>query len=288
VKVKGKLEDTMKKVMITILMLGLVVLSACGPRQSLRAAYAGGSQTWIDAPLPGSSLPLAEVEIVAHASSPDGIASFEIDLNGQPLTSIDPAPGSLDPNFKTMRYSWQPAAAGKYLIEVGAVDSKHQNIPPAQALVQVDGVATSTPTLVATETSTPTFTPTQVPTNTNGPLTFTPGINAYCREGPDEIFAPLRDPAMNGIAYLMDGRNFDGSWYRIMLTSVEGCWVPAGVGTSSGDPMRLRVLAEVPTPTMTPEEVINCPSFTDQFSCQSQSSCEWKFSSFGPGRCVNK
>lgn len=278
----------MKKVMITILLLGLMVLSACGPRQSLRAVYAGGSQTWIDAPLPGSSLPLAEVEIVAHASSPDGIASFEINLNGQPLTSVDPDPGSLDPNFKTMRYSWQPAAAGKYLIEVRAFDSKHQNIPPAQALVQVEGqVATSTPTLVATETLTPTFTLTLVPTDTRGPLTFTPGINPYCREGPGEIFAPLRDPAMKGIAYLMDGRNADGTWYRIMLTPAKGCWVPAGVGTPSGDPMRLRVLAEVPTPTMIPTIVV-CSSFTDQTSCMAQSSCEWKFSSFGPGGCFKK
>ena len=77
---------------IGFIVLTLMPLSSCGPKEILKAEvqFPGGSQAWIDAPLPGSSLPLAAVEIVAHAASPDGIAAFEINLNGQLLTSTEP------------------------------------------------------------------------------------------------------------------------------------------------------------------------------------------------------
>jgi hypothetical protein len=140
------------------------------------------------------------------------------------------------------------------------------------------------PTPTPTITLIPTSTPTPVP------LTFTPNINAYCRFGPNRLF-DYKDLAMKGQAYLLDGRNNDGTWYRIMLTPFEGCWVPFDVGTPSSDVSRLRELFDIPTlvPTDTPTEVVNCSSYTDEKSCEAQPVCVWKIPPTGAlGACVNK
>jgi hypothetical protein len=251
-----------------------MVASACGPQVAPQAKYASGSQTWIDAPLAGSHLPLAAVDIVAHAANPDGIVSFEINLNGQLLAKTVPDTASIDQTMMYTRYTWQPSAPGSYLIEVKAFDRKNQPGPPAQVTVEVGG---PTPTEIQR--------PTSSPTPTNAPLTFTPNINAYCRPGPDQAFNPLEDLAMKGQSYPMDGRNWDGTWYRIMLKPNEGCWVLASVGTPSSDTSHLRVLAEIPTPT----QGVDCSSFTDQTSCEAYNlSCEWKHTMAGPGVCVKK
>jgi len=102
---------------------------------------------------------------------------------------------------------------------------------------------------------------------------FIPNINSYCRFGPDPSF-PWLEIAMNGQPYLLDGRNLNNDWFRIMITPSRGCWVPAGAGTPSGDTFNLRVLADVPTVTPTP--VSFCSSFTDTKSCDAQPACEWK------------
>ncbi len=132
-------------------------------------------------------------------------------------------------------------------------------------------------------------TPTPVPTSTPTPASFvfTPNINAYCRFGPDPVFGYL-EIAMAGQPYLMDGRNLDSSWYRIMISPSVGCWVRANSGTPSGDISGLRVLADVPTPTPTP--VPFCSNYTDAVSCRLHSPpCEWKKPpTGGPEACVNQ
>ena len=268
----------MKTKVIGIFTLILMVASACGPQKSLQSEFTSGSQAWIDAPLPGSNLPLAAVEIVAHATNPGGIASFEIDLNGQKMAATDPDPASFDQTLMYTHYSWIPAAPGSYLIEVKAFDKSNQPGPTAQVVVEVGG---PTPTEILTPTPSPTPLLTPTPTATVAPLTFTPSINAYCRFGPDKNF-DYKDLAMKGQHYLMDGRNRDGSWYRIMLTPNEGCWVPSGAGVPSGDISHLRELIDIPT------LVPACASYTDKTSCQANSSCQWKLTIAGPGVCANK
>jgi hypothetical protein len=260
----------MKIKVFAIIVLVVLILAACGPQPVSLSGFSGNNQAWIDAPLPGSHLPLAEVEIVAHSANPGGIASFEINLNGQLLAKTDPDTGSIDPSLVYTRYSWLPAAPGTYLIEVKAFDTNNQPGAPAQVVVEVGE---------PTATSTPPETPT--PTPTCGPLTFTPDINAYCRQGPGVNFPALEELAMKGQPFPMDGRNADGSWYRIMLTPAIGCWVPAGVGTPSCDPGVLRVLID-PTP------VITCASFTDQATCNAQSACKWNPTLAGAGMCGSK
>jgi len=262
----------MRTKVFSIFILVLLAASACGPQAVSPAPFAASSsQSWIDAPLPGSHLPLAEVEIVAHSANPDGISSFEISLNGQLLAKTDPETGSIDPSLVYTRHSWLPAAPGTYLIEVKAFDTNNQPGPTAHVVVEV---GEPTPTITPPET--------QTPTPTCGLLTFTPSINAYCRQGPGVNFPALEELAMKGQPFPMDGRNADGSWYRIMLTPAIGCWVPAGVGTPSCDPGKLRVLIDIPTP------VTACASFTDQATCNAQSVCKWNPTLAGAGMCGSK
>jgi hypothetical protein len=160
----------MKKRLCLVFIMLLLALSACGPKKMAPIKFTAFSQAWIDAPLPGSKLPLEAVEIVAHAASPDGISFFEINLNGQLLANTLPDAASIDQNMMFTRYIWQPAAPGTYLIEVKAYDSKNQPGTSAESEVEV---VEATPTPITTETPTPTFTPVFTSTATPSP-TATP------------------------------------------------------------------------------------------------------------------
>jgi hypothetical protein len=154
----GRREAAMRIKVFAIFILALMVLAACGPQTAPQVGFASANQAWIDAPLPDSHLPLAAVEIVAHAANPDGIASFEIDLNGQLLAKTVPDPASIDQTLMYTRYSWQPSAPGSYRIEVRAFDRNNQPGLPAQVTVEV-----GEPTPSPTATLTPTFTLTTPP-----------------------------------------------------------------------------------------------------------------------------
>jgi hypothetical protein len=174
----------MKNKLYCVFFLLMLALSACGPKKTASVKYSGGNQAWIDAPLPGSKLPLEAVEIVAHATSLDGISFFEIKLNGQLLANTLPDSGSFDQVLAYTRYIWQPAAPGTYLIEVKAYDKNNQPGTSAQSLVEVveatptpiaTATPTPTPTLVSTATATPTTTstPTKTPLPGPAPIVFT-------------------------------------------------------------------------------------------------------------------
>lgn len=133
--------------MITII-LTLMLFSSCGPKEILKpeVQFTGGSQAWIDTPLGGSQLPLAAVEIIAHATSPDGIDSFELQINGETLANIKPDPNSIDQTLMYMHHLWQPPASGSYLIEVKAYDRNNQAGPPTHVVVVISSKETDMPT----------------------------------------------------------------------------------------------------------------------------------------------
>ena len=119
-------------------------------------------------------------------------------------------------------------------------------------------------------------------TPTPAGLYFTPNLNAYCRSGPDMIFGSS-GLAMKGQSYPVDGRNYDNTWLRILLTPQAGCWVPLVDGSPSADTGPVRVLATIPTPTFTPVP-FNCGQFTiSQGICNAHLQCIFK-----DGVCVNK
>ncbi len=116
------------------------------------------------------------------------------------------------------------------------------------------------------------------------PIHFLPGINANCRSGPGTNF-PAIGLAINGQSYLLDGQNQEHTWYRIMLTVADGCWVLAESGVLDGDPSGLRVLLNVPTPVPT---AVNCSQYTSSDICNAQAACKWVIAHSGAVSCVNK
>jgi hypothetical protein len=155
--------------------------------------------------------------------------------------------------------------------------------PPGPTATPVDPTFTPTPPA-------PTSTPTQ-PT-----LFFTPNLNPYCRSGPGTLYESI-DVALKGQPYLLDGRNAEGTWYRIMLTASKGCWVPVDSGVPSADTSGLRVLVTPPllpsitptiAPTFTPTWVVVCSSFTDEKSCNAQPACKWYVPSTTRPYCGNR
>jgi hypothetical protein len=137
------------------------------------------------------------------------------------------------------------------------LDNSPEAVPIVQQVLSLLASPTPSPTPSLTPSKkpvpqpfpSPTATPT--PTPTLSAFTFIPNINPYCRSGPDPVFDVI-DVALKGHSYLMDGRNLENTWFRIMLTPNRGCWVPSTSGTPSRDTSSLRVLIEPPTPTPSP------------------------------------
>jgi hypothetical protein len=167
-----------------ILVLFCIAIAACNKPDPVRPTPSP-NQTWIDAPLHGSTLPIAPYSIVFHAASPSGIDTFEVQIDGVVLDTVAPmSTGSGGSNYGTLFHSestWTPATPGTYLISVRSKSSSGPFSSPALAQVTVVSdleLQASTPpavlTLPATEglpVFTPPLTPTPAPTPT---ATFTP------------------------------------------------------------------------------------------------------------------
>ncbi len=100
--------------------------------------------------------------------------------------------------------------------------------------------------------------------------------NANCRAGPGTLhnetgFAP------KGYAAPVEGRNEDGTWFRLTDPNGVLCWVSSIALAVPENWQDLEVLA-YPTPPPAPEEeeeVVNCSRFTDYPSCIAQPACIW-------------
>ncbi len=147
-----------------------------------------GPQAWVDAPLDGSELPLAPYEVVAHASSPNGIASFEFSVNG---VVVNPALVNPDQPGQTLAYvmfEWTPPAPGTYRLSVRAADANGRFGPPAGAFVTV-GRGDAPPGPTATEP-----TPTESAPPVAGRDTPTPTDTPTGRPSPTSTTTPTRTP----------------------------------------------------------------------------------------------
>lgn len=117
-----------------ILLLYLLVLSACG-------APPAGPTTWLDRPLDNSSVPLAPLLILAHASDSNGVSQFFFEVNGESIAEVI-ADGS---RLGEASFEWIPPSPGVYTISVRAVNSNGNTGSVATARVTVGGKSTPTP-----------------------------------------------------------------------------------------------------------------------------------------------
>jgi hypothetical protein len=195
------------------LLLAILLLSACYLPQSEVVGtnnQAGGIQTWIDAPLDGSTIPFAPndpYEIVLHAFDPAGVTQVELSANGNLLANLpNPDAGK---QLATLKYSWMPAAPGNYTLRARTQSAGGTWGSEAIAVVTVGGGTTVTPvaTITATVTTTPavtatpTGTATATVTGTPAALSFTPRISAntfyYGTCGSDQVTIQVLVPGDN-------------------------------------------------------------------------------------------
>ena len=120
-----------------------------------------GPQAWIDAPLDGSSLPLAPYEVVMHGSDIAGITQFEFSVNGAVLTLIPSSDQSS--GLAAVTQNWSPGGPGNYTLGVRAQNTAGTWSGVAQSVVTVGGdvpIDSSGEEPIPGESPTPTVTPT--------------------------------------------------------------------------------------------------------------------------------
>ena len=259
-----------------ILALFCIAIAACNKPDPVRPTPSP-NQTWIDAPLHGSTLPIAPYSIVFHAASPSGIDTFEVQIDGVVLDTVAPmSTGSGGSNYGTLFHSestWTPAAPGTYLISVRSKSSSGPFSSPALAQVTVVSdleLQASTPpavlTLPATEglpvfTPPPTPTPAPTPTATPGKCIYTALANLYCRTGPGSSLYPAVDSLVPGQSSHVLGLSPDGFFAQIEgVNNLLACYVPLGerYGILEGACGDLPTLIPPPMPPTETPQIVGC------------------------------
>ena len=152
-------------IFIVIIIVGL---TACEGSPDVAGLRIGGqSQTWIDAPLPNSTIPKLPYKLVFHGASASGIAEFEVSINGVLTKKV--LPSSTDNNGTLFfgEFLWTPVAPGTFLIEVKAIGNG-QDDSSDQVYVTVMGDEDEEDTPIPTATATPR--PITAPAATNTPV----------------------------------------------------------------------------------------------------------------------
>ena len=207
----------------------------------------GPSQTWIDAPLDGMTLPLAPYKMVFHGASFVGVTEFEIQINSQVVDHVPPlGQGSGGPQWGTMflgEYLWKPTAPGTYLIHIRAKGNGVYS-PPALAQVTIKG---------GKEVDLPAEAP-QQPMAEGENCIFTSEANLFCRIGPGSIWDAI-DNFVPGQSAPVVGQSLDDLfWYVIGPNYGEICTVPKApeFGYVSGPCDTHPRFTPIPRPTGTP------------------------------------
>jgi hypothetical protein len=155
---------TMKRwIFIAILILGL---TACEGSPDVPDVSIGSqSQTWIDAPLPNSTIPEMPNKLMFHGASPSGIAEFEVLINGELITKVLLTSSNINETLYFGEYLWKPDAPGTYLIEVKAIGNEEESSFD-RVSVTVRGVEEVEEIPEIAPTATPRTIPAPNPTNT--------------------------------------------------------------------------------------------------------------------------
>ena len=214
------------------------LLAACGPQN----APAAGPQAWVDAPLNGSTIPLAPYQIIAHGAFASGISQFELTITGQG-PQIIPAPA--DQAGQTLVYinqMWTPPAPGVYLIQVRAAGPDGGYGPQAEAQVMVEGEAVAP---------------------AEGACMWTAAVNVFVREGPGASLYAEITAVEAGAMFPVIGQSEDQFFWLIQLGTGEQGYVPKAerFGMTSGD-CDVPVVPDPATP-VPPAEAPQCSDGID-------------------------
>lgn len=249
----------MKKFAVNLLFSLIIFGTACAgvatPSEDQLATRPGA---WIDAPLDGSTIPLAEYEVISHANDASGITAFELSVNGE-VISVD-AVGTDQQGLAIAHIgqAWMPLAPGSYLLAVRAANANGEYGPLAFAQVNVGEVPEE-------EEQAPdaSATPTELV------LIAIPNQNANCRLGNGNSF-DIADTLLMSMEYSPIARGPDDMWLLFSgPANGERCWAFInnlelklnGEAVEIGDvPVSVLPVAPypplptlTPTPTFTPE-----------------------------------
>jgi len=158
----------MKNKLFLILLILTIEIAGCGPLSAN-----GGSNTpraWFDAPLPGTVVrPPNPCQIVAHGSSPNGIAAFELSINGAVKANI-PSPDTQG-SLVTLTQDCGLSEPGEYLLQLRAQDKNGNwsGFAETSLIIAAGETQNGTPpapteTVTPTTTATPTLIPSPTPT----------------------------------------------------------------------------------------------------------------------------
>jgi len=223
----------MKTKLILILVITVLLLSGFSGHHL--TMY--GDNAWIDAPLHGAVLPLAPYDVVSHASSPNGVASFELSVNGQVYRLDDLPADQYGMPLAFIYQEWVPSAPGNYVLSVRAIDVNGDFGNADAVEVQVEG-------MLEGKDDVPMPTPTHTPTP--GACTFTARVNLFCRVGPGlpEIDSFVPDDSATVI-----GQSPDGFYLYVLGPHFgEECTIPNDekYGEVNGDCESLPKLTPMP------------------------------------------
>jgi hypothetical protein len=106
----------MKRWTYLILIVLMALMTACGPNSP-----SSGPQSWFDAPLDNSILPMSAVQVTSHAADPGGLSQMELSVNG---AVVDTSPSSnTSDNLVTFNQTWTPPRPGNYTLQIRAQNS---------------------------------------------------------------------------------------------------------------------------------------------------------------------
>jgi hypothetical protein len=253
-----------------ILVMLCIGLTSCDTQVPVRQAPPL-NQTWIDAPLHGSTIPMELYTIVYHGASPSGIDLFQVRIDGIVLDESGPSSTGPSGSYGTLFMGdsdWLPWAPGTYMISVRAMSTGGSFGPYAYAEVTVSDkfeLLESTPPAILTLPPTvglppsPTLTPSPTPTPTQGVCIYTAVANLFCRTGPGGSLYPAVDSLVPGQSSPVLGLSPDGFFAQIDgVNNLQACYVPLGerYGVMEGACDNLSTLIPPPPPpTETPPSV---------------------------------
>lgn len=234
-----------------VVVLVLLFLPACTPE--LLAALGGGG-SWIDKPLTNSQIPMAPYEVVSHASSPDGIAAFELSVDGQQVAMNDVGDVQFGNPLAYISQIWTPDMPGMYELSVRAMDMNGEFGPSAVVIVEV--VDEQLTQAEPTATGTPAEVGAELP-ETGGECTFIASANLFCRLGGDTRFEIVDSLTPGQMAPVVGMSTDTFYWYVIGPLSNRMCTVPSAerYGMVTGDCSGIPQFTPMPTPVDTPTTV---------------------------------
>ena len=210
-----------------------------------------GPNTWIDAPLDGTTVPIAPLVVRSHAASEGGTAQAALLVDGAQVR-VDQA---VDGAGKLIEFAqaWTPPGPGQYLLQVISIDhaGNEGRSNTVRVIVAGEVAAPPTDTPMPVTGTPPTSSVTPSATGVSGP-TFTFDKNGNCRLGASTAHEVVTS-FLAGQQLPIEGRNEDNSWFWLLIPGGGHCFASVGTGFPQGPYATTAVIASPALPVATTE-----------------------------------